>query len=69
MSDELCEQCQHLSKHLLVTTSEDVLDGGVRLCVEAGCECFSTWSVGDEPVKYVPDEQEIAELRRQVQQL
>jgi hypothetical protein len=68
MSDELCEQCQHPSgPHAVLAPTEQPSDGGIMLCTEPGCPCFSTWSLEGYPLKWKPTEEEVAELRRDVQ--
>lgn len=65
---ELCAQCGHeFDPHVLVTTSEDAVDGGVMLCPVPGCLCWATWGYQKNPTKRVPDEAEIAALRADIQ--
>lgn len=43
-------------------------EGGIGLCPVPGCECFMTWSLeGYPPPPNVPEGEELAEIRRQVQ--
>lgn len=67
-----CEQCQHPGDdHSLVPTGLTPLDGGIMLCPEPGCQCFSTWSygAGSHDGIRMPDEAEIQTFRTLVQGL
>lgn len=67
-----CYQCHHdFNPHKMVATTGDPIDGGVIICQVKGCKCFSTWAVpqagGSRERVFVPDEIELAEIRRQMQ--
>ncbi len=69
---DLCGQCEHaFGKHSLISTTGNPMEGGITLCPEPGCTCFSTWSPRHpnmaEVVPQVPDEETIAEIRHQIQ--
>lgn len=73
-TEELCDQCGHpRDPHKVVTTSLDAdpLKGGVMLCHVEGCLCYATWALpqlgGSRDTVRVPDERELAEIRRMVQ--
>lgn len=67
MSEQTCETCGHLADpHVLVVTGASPVDGGIMLCPEAGCLCFSTWStsLGPEEIDVVvPSMDEVEKLR------
>lgn len=55
--------------HTVVAPSNDPMDGGIILCVRAGCQCFGTWSppwVDAEDVP-VPDRFAIEAMRQHLQ--
>lgn len=68
-----CSQCSHpFSPHHLIATTGDPLEGGIILCPEAGCECFSTWGASFDgqksaKPKRIPDRFETAQLREIIQ--
>jgi hypothetical protein len=69
-SDEFHHDCPHpMDPHAMIPTDGDPMHGGIMLCPEPGCECFSTWSGGGStrPV-IVPDPDYIADLRKGLQQ-
>jgi hypothetical protein len=69
MQPDLCDQCAHLfDPHSLVATTGDPMDGGIMLCPEPGCVCYSTWSMKPKtPPKLVPDRFQIEAIREQIQ--
>lgn len=70
---ETCQQCgDDFDGHaVIMTTDEPPLVGGIVLCPEPGCTCFSTWSKNGENAEriHVPDENQIAQLRQAVQEV
>jgi hypothetical protein len=65
-----CDQCGHeADQHSLFSIGASPLEGGIRLCPEMGCQCFSTWSVmgRDKSTIPMPSAQEIVEFRRMLQ--
>jgi hypothetical protein len=68
-----CSQCGHpFSPHSLIATTGDPQNGGIILCPEPGCECFSTWGCSfgggkSDPPKRIPDRFEVAHLREVIQ--
>lgn len=72
MTEESCAQCGHPSgPHAVVATTGDPKEGGVMLCPVKGCMCYATWALpqlgGSRDTVRVPDERELAEIRRMVQ--
>ena len=67
--DGMCSQCDdNMDKHVLINTTGDPMDGGFMLCPVVGCQCFSTWGVGeDSSVPSTPDPAEVAALRERIQ--
>lgn len=67
--DENCSLCDHpFNKHVLVATLHSPEHGGLIFCPEAGCPCESTWSLQDNPLPYIPDDETVAGLRAMVQE-
>lgn len=64
-----CDLCGHLfDPHAVVATTGNPMDGGIILCPEKGCTCYSTWSVIPKtPPKYVPNRFEVERIREQIQ--
>lgn len=65
-----CTQCGHpFGPHLFVVTGDGPLRGGVVLCNLQGCDCIGTWSAGGGTRDQVrmPDDEELAAIRAQVQ--
>lgn len=68
---DLCPyNCGHLfDPHVLIATTGDPMEGGIGLCPEDGCPCFSTWSTRGRPpetVHMLPDDM-VAQLRADIQ--
>jgi hypothetical protein len=62
--DGNCTKCTHaFGRHVLMATMISPEHGGLIFCDRLGCLCQSTWSLEDEPMPYIPDEGEIAQLR------
>lgn len=62
--------CPHpFDDHILMPTAVDPKDGGIVLCPHKGCECLTTWALEDRSVARIPSAQEIAELRRELQEV
>lgn len=64
--------CGHeWGEHDLVATGGDITEGGIILCPEPLCQCYSTWSTDGKPKSTVrePGEAEVAELRAELQGL
>lgn len=67
-ADADCKQCQHpFDPHAVIATTGDPAEGGIMLCPEPECLCFSTWGMAGGQTKWVPDAAEIDRLRRKVQ--
>lgn len=71
---DLCQQCAHLYEpHSLVAVTGNPMDGGIILCPEPGCVCYSTWSVpeavggrGKQDIP-TPDRFELERIREVIQ--
>lgn len=62
--------CEHsLDDHILMPTALDPRDGGIVLCPHKGCECLTMWAVEHRDVVRIPSDREIAELRRELQEV
>jgi hypothetical protein len=65
-----CPDCEHhWGQHDLVATTGDPYEGGIILCPEPGCECYSTWSMdgkGKESV-FEPSFEEVDLIRADIQ--
>lgn len=63
-SDEPCETCEHQwGPHVLIATMVTPEHGGLIFCNVPGCKCQTTWSIDDEPLPYIPDDETVEELR------
>ena len=66
--EKTCQQCAHdFGPHSMIATTGNPMDGGIMLCPEPGCVCFSTWGAQGGPAKYIPDRFELEEIREYVQ--
>lgn len=70
--EKVCDKCPHTNgPHLLVATTGDPRDGGVRLCHVKGCLCFATWSIpqlgSTKDSVTIPSMSEIEEMRATLQ--
>jgi hypothetical protein len=68
----VCGRCgDDFDEHVMVATSGDPMDGGIVLCPNRGCPCYSTWSphyAGQEShtPKVIPNSHELAAMRERI---
>jgi hypothetical protein len=68
--DDDCATCGHpFNPHVLVATLYTPEHGGLIFCPEPGCDCEATWSIRDNELPYIPDEETVAGLRALAQNL
>lgn len=65
-----CAQCPDpFDDHIVMPTAVDPMDGGIILCPHQDCECVITWSPVGRDVARIPSEDEVATLRRELQEV
>lgn len=45
--DEICKCGHRADDHLFWSSDDGALQGGIVTCPADGCECYATWSVGE----------------------
>lgn len=68
-----CLHCQHsFAEHAMLNFTGNAMDGGIMLCPEPKCQCYTTWSTAGAPSKTpvnMPTHSEIDSMRRELQGL